>query len=92
MMACELDKDLSYSLSIHGSAEFFHVDSWTLAPKVEQASFVRCISDFCRAQIMAWTDPSCWERLHIVHCGVDPSVYTPRLSTLCITPHADTTI
>jgi len=78
MMACELDKDLSYSLSIHGSAEFFHVDSWTLAPKVEQASFVRCISDFCRAQIMAWTDPSCWERLHIVHCGVDPSVYTPR--------------
>lgn len=78
MLACVYDPRLSYSLSIHGSAEFFHVDSWTLGPKVERAAFVRCISNFCRAQIMAWSSPSCWDRLHIVHCGVDPDAYTPR--------------
>ncbi|MBS0197393.1 MAG: glycosyltransferase family 4 protein [Planctomycetes bacterium] len=78
MMACECDHRLTYSLSIHGSAEFFHVDSWTLAPKVEGAAFVRCISHFCRAQIMTWVSTDCWNRLSIVHCGIDPQVYAPR--------------
>lgn len=77
MMACCFDRRLSYSLSIHGSAEFFHVDSWTLAPKVERAMFVRCISDFCRAQVMAWTDPACWQRLHVVRCGIDTGLHAP---------------
>ncbi len=78
MMACEYNRRLTYSLSIHGSAEFFHVDTWTLGPKVQNALFVRCISNFCRAQIMAWSDPSFWDRLHIVHCGVDTDDYTPH--------------
>jgi glycosyltransferase involved in cell wall biosynthesis len=25
---------------------------------------------------MAWSDPECWGRLHIVHCGVIPELYT----------------
>jgi colanic acid/amylovoran biosynthesis glycosyltransferase len=78
MLACIYAPNLTYSLSIHGSAEFFHVDSWTLAPKVERAKFVRCISHFCRAQIMTWTNVQCWPRLNIVHCGIDPTVYAPR--------------
>jgi colanic acid/amylovoran biosynthesis glycosyltransferase len=69
---------LTYSLSIHGSAEFFHVDTWTLAPKAEQALFVRCISNFCKAQVMAWTAPSAWKRFEIVRCGVDLGVFAPR--------------
>lgn len=80
MMACAFDPRLSYSLSIHGSAEFFHVDSWTLGPKAERAAFVRCISNFCKAQVMAWTDPSAWSRFDIVRCGIDVNVYTPRPS------------
>lgn len=78
MMAREYDHRLSYSLTIHGSAEFFHVDTWTLRAKVESARFVRCISDFCRAQVMAWSDPDCWDRLHVVHCGVDTDAYRPK--------------
>lgn len=78
MMACQADRSLSYSLSIHGSAEFFHVDSWTLAPKVEGAEFVRCISHFCKAQVMTWTDPDAWRRFHIVRCGIDPQAFAPR--------------
>lgn len=78
LLACKLAPELSYSLSIHGSAEFFNVESVALKRKVERATFVRCISNFCRAQIMAWTDPSCWDRLHVVHCGVDTDAYSPR--------------
>lgn len=71
LLACRFDPRLSYSLSIHGSAEFFHVDTWTLASKVESATFTRCISNFCRAQVMAWTNPVCWPKQHIVHCGIE---------------------
>lgn len=78
LLATRLDPRIQYSLSIHGSAEFFHVDSWCLAKKVESATFVRCISHFCRSQIMAWTSPAVWDRLHIIHCGIDPDAFGPR--------------
>jgi len=78
LLACEYDKSLTYSLTIHGSAEFFHVDSWTLQPKAESAKYVRCISHFCRAQVMAWTDPACWKDFHVVRCGIDTNAFSPR--------------
>jgi glycosyltransferase involved in cell wall biosynthesis len=77
-IACRYDPALSYSLSIHGSAEFFHVDSWRLAEKAEGAVFVRCISNFCRAQVMAWTRPEFWGGMRVVHCGLDLGDYPPR--------------
>jgi glycosyltransferase involved in cell wall biosynthesis len=80
LLATELDRNLSYSLTIHGSAEFFNVEQVRLKAKAEGATFVRCISSFCRAQVMTWTDPSAWSRFHVVHCGVDPQQYTPGTS------------
>ncbi len=78
MLACAMDKSLTYSLSIHGSAEFFNVQNWTLKPKAEKALFVRCISDFCKAQVMCWTDQNAWQRYHIVHCGINTELFSPR--------------
>jgi colanic acid/amylovoran biosynthesis glycosyltransferase len=75
LLATEIDRSLTYSLSIHGSAEFFHVDTWRLREKASGASFIRCISNFCRAQVMAWTPEEAWGRMHVVHCGVDPRRY-----------------
>ncbi len=75
LLATRIDESITYSLTIHGSAEFFHVDTWKLREKASGALFVRCISDFCRAQVMAWTPPEVWERTHVVHCGVDPRRY-----------------
>jgi glycosyltransferase involved in cell wall biosynthesis len=78
MMACKFDRRLSYSLSIHGSAEFFHVDTWKLREKAENAVFVRCISHFCRSQVMAWTESKTWHHCHVVRCGVNPFDFQPR--------------
>lgn len=78
MLACRYDTDLRYSLSVHGPSDFFRVDTLYLATKVAHAVFVRCISNFCRAQLMAWVDPRHWGKLHVVHCGVDTSMYRPR--------------
>lgn len=71
ILACTFVRSIRYSLTIHGSAEFFQVDTLRLREKVERAQFVRCISNFCRAQVMAWTNPERWPELHVVHCGVD---------------------
>lgn len=69
---------ISYSLSVHGPDIFFTQDSALLADKVKIADFVRCISQFCRSQLMRITPPTFWKHLHIVRCGVDPLVYEAR--------------
>jgi colanic acid/amylovoran biosynthesis glycosyltransferase len=69
---------ISYSISVHGPDIFYTVDSAMLAEKIRQATFVRCISHYCRSQIMRISEPQTWHKLHIVRCGVDPDLYTPR--------------
>ncbi len=77
LLACTINPELSYSLTVHGPAEFFDVHRLNLAEKVRRAVFVRCISEFCRSQVMAWSDPGRWDHLHIVHCAVDPEALRP---------------
>jgi len=62
----------SWSFTMHGPTEFHDVEAHRLPQKAEDAAFVACISDFARSQLMALVDPDCWDRLHIVHCGIHP--------------------
>jgi len=77
LLACRYDLTMRYSLSIHGSAEFFDVFRLRLDAKAESAAFVRCISNFCRAQVMAWSAPASWPRMHVVPTGVDVARFVP---------------
>jgi len=77
MLAAELG-DFSFSISEHGPHIFFAANWWHLEEKFKRALFVCCISNFCRSQIMMYTPVDRWNRLHIVHCGVDPTEYHPR--------------
>lgn len=77
LLATAICVRLSYSLSIHGSAEFFDVHRINLRAKVAGARFVRCVSHFCRAQVMAWSDRLSWGKTHLVPCGVDLARLTP---------------
>ena len=70
---------IPYSFTLHGPDIFFEPYHWRLDEKIARASFVACISHFCRSQAMIFSAPAHWDRLHIVHCGVDPALYdTPR--------------
>jgi glycosyltransferase involved in cell wall biosynthesis len=69
---------INYSLSVHGPDIFYTVDSALLSEKIREAAFVRCISHYCRSQIMRISEPSTWNKLHIVRCGVNPDLYTVR--------------
>ena len=69
--------NFTYSLTMHGPAIFFEPKYWRIDEKIRRALFVSCISHFCRSQAMIFAPTSKWDRLHIVHCGVDPQLYKP---------------
>lgn len=72
---------IPYSFTLHGPDIFFEPYHWRLDEKIARAAFVACISHFCRSQAMIFSAPAHWDRLHIVHCGVDPALYDrPRAS------------
>lgn len=66
---------IPYSFMMHGPAVFFEAEKWRLDEKIARASFVTCISNFCRSQGMLWSAPEHWAKMHIVHCGVQPDRY-----------------
>jgi len=66
---------IPFSFTLHGPDIFFAPEHWRLDKKIEKASFVACISHFCRSQGMSFSAPEHWDKLHIVHCGVDPERY-----------------
>jgi len=69
---------ISYSLSVHGPDVFYNVDTILLAEKVKRARAVRCISYYCRSQLMRLVSHELWSRFHIVRCGIDPARFSPR--------------
>ncbi len=66
---------IPYSFTMHGPDIFFEPIRWRIDEKIAQASFVVCISDFCRSQGMIFADKQHWNKMHIVHCGVEPERY-----------------
>jgi glycosyltransferase involved in cell wall biosynthesis len=70
-------KNWGYSISVHGPDVFYQVDESMLSQKIMGAQFVRCISHYCRSQLWRLVPVSMWKKFHIVHCGVDPAVFTP---------------
>lgn len=68
----------TWSLTVHGPAEFYEVRVDGLPEKVRSADFAVAISDFGRSQLMAFVGEDHWSKLHVVHCGVEPDRYPPR--------------
>jgi glycosyltransferase involved in cell wall biosynthesis len=63
---------LSWSATIHGPADFLDLN---LGHKMTDASFVVCISDFGRSQLMAGLPEDHWENIHVIHCGINPTAF-----------------
>ncbi len=74
MLASRLS-GIPFSSTAHGPTDFFAPAEWRLDAKIAEARFVVCISHFCRSQCMLFSAPADWDRLHIVHCGVEPARY-----------------
>jgi len=75
MLTSELT-GIPYSFTLHGPADFLDPYRWKIGEKAARAAFVATISHYARSQLMFHTPPEHWERLHIVHCGVEPARYS----------------
>lgn len=69
---------LSYSLSVHGPDVFDNIHQGLLPEKLRSAVFVRCISWYCRSQVLRWLPPGQWDKTAIVRCGIELSRFSPR--------------
>lgn len=69
-------KGIPYSFTAHGSD--LHRDVHMLREKVEDAAFVVAISEFNRQKILAESGGSHADKVRVIHCGTDVSVFRPR--------------
>lgn len=77
MLAAKL-ANITYSISFHGPHVFFDGKSERIKEKVSHARFTRCISYFCRSQVILFSGISDLSTLKIVHCGLELGAYQFR--------------
>jgi colanic acid/amylovoran biosynthesis glycosyltransferase len=66
---------VTYSFTVHGPEEFDKVHSVHLARKARGAAFVVAISSYCRSQIFRVIPHSLWQKVKVIHCGLEESFF-----------------
>ncbi len=61
-----------YSFTVHGPEEFDSPRELSLGTKMHNAAFTFAISQFGRSQLCRWADAGDWDRIEVVHCGIEP--------------------
>jgi glycosyltransferase involved in cell wall biosynthesis len=69
----------SFSFTVHGPEEFDAPLALSLGQKIERAAFVVAISSFGRSQLCRWVGPAHWDKIKVVHCGIEPDRFPPPL-------------
>jgi colanic acid/amylovoran biosynthesis glycosyltransferase len=64
-----------YSFTVHGPEEFDKPQALKLAEKIRHASFVVAISSYGRSQLFRWLAHEYWNKVKVVHCGLEQSFY-----------------
>lgn len=64
-----------YSVTFHGPEEFDAPHSLLMGDKIAEARFAVAVSAFGRSQLSRWTAFRQWSKLHVVHCGIDASMF-----------------
>lgn len=64
---------ISYSVTVHGPDEFDKTQWSSLREQLGRAAFLVAISSFARAQVFRMLDYHEWEKVKVVHCGIDAS-------------------
>jgi colanic acid/amylovoran biosynthesis glycosyltransferase len=74
MLAHALDGP-RWSFTIHGPEEFDKAPVIGLAEKLRRCAFVVAISSYGRSQIYRMLDQRQWDKVQVVHCGLEPSYF-----------------
>ncbi|RDW11671.1 glycosyltransferase, partial [Paracoccus thiocyanatus] len=60
-----------FSFTVHGPEEFDNVQALDLRGKLALAEFCVAVSSYGRSQLCRWADTGDWDKIHVVHCGLD---------------------
>jgi glycosyltransferase involved in cell wall biosynthesis len=74
----------AYSFTAHGPEEFLRAVG--LREKIRRSAFVVAISSFGRSQLCLWSQYEDWQKIKIVHCGLEPSFYDGAPGTPAVAP------
>ncbi|WP_420935766.1 glycosyltransferase family 4 protein [Alteromonas sp. A081] len=74
-MYTSLITGVPYSFTVHGPEEFDKPLTLNLNQKIKHASKVIAITSYCRSQLYRWADYEDWEKINIVHCGLEPEFF-----------------
>lgn len=64
-----------FSFTVHGPEEFDAPHALALGEKAQAAAFGVAVSQFGRSQLCRWVPYARWNRLHVVHCGIEPGKF-----------------
>lgn len=64
---------VSYSFTVHGPEEFDRPMALAIDKKLEHCAFAVGVSSFGRSQLCRWARPESWDKIKVVHCGIEPS-------------------
>lgn len=62
-----------YSIAFHGPDEFDKPFTWEIGGIVADSLFITAITHYCSAQLKRWCKPEDWDKIHIIHCSVNPT-------------------
>ncbi len=81
----------SYSFTVHGADEADHAPYLKLDLKTKAAKFVVAISSYLRSQMLRQLPPEQWDKVKVVHCGIDrtffsevPAPFPSRPRLVCV--------
>lgn len=86
-MLCRALGGPAYSFTVHGPEEFDAVNALSLVEKVKQSEFVVAVSHFGKSQLCRWCPQDQWSKMHVVHCGLDPSFLEQPSGPIPEEPH-----
>lgn len=78
----------AYSFTVHGPEEFDKPQFLHLGEKVQRSAFVAAVSSYGRSQLFRWVAHRYWEKVKVVHCGLErtfhdvPAVPAPTVPRL----------
>ncbi len=64
-----------WSFTVHGPEEFDKAPLIHMAEKLRRCAFVVPISSYGRSQLFRMLDREAWQKVHVVHCGLDASFF-----------------
>lgn len=65
-----------WSFTAHGPEEFDKAKFIALPEKIKRAALVIAVSSFGRSQLFRNVSHDYWDKIKVVHCGIEPAFYT----------------